>query len=432
MAHIEIIKPASQPEGDFRLLNWLSDNFGNDAFTSFRCLVAFAKVKPLYKMHESIQKWNALGKSTEAIIGVDHKGTSVQALQYVLSNFKHTYVLHADHSTFHPKLYIFSGDTEAAIYYGSNNLTPGGLETNFEGGVIITLSLPEDTNIFEQAKASFESLLPSSIPCCVELTNDMIQLLNDSGLLLDENNAQPARHPSKRKTGESTGAVAPLFTSYKTKPPKAISKAAITAAAESAGIVVGSSTTSPAAAPVSNPSIMQPMQGSATSPSIPASIVDGLVMQVAPHHNGEILLSAIAIGQNPSFFGFPFTGHTVPKIATNPTYPQREPDPVVNIYVYDSTGNCIHTENQYNLNTVFYEKKRELRITITPAILEGLHYQDGLDYPVMVMTNSDVDGCDYDMYFYAKGSDDYDDYLNICDQALPSGGKPVARKMGWI
>ena len=428
MANIEIIQPISQPTGDFRLLNWLNENFNRNTYNSFQCLVAFAKVKPFYKMHESIRKWKALGKNIEAIIGIDHKGTSVQALQYALSNFQHTYILHADHSTFHPKLYIFSGDTEAAVYYGSNNLTSGGLETNFEGGIILTLTLPEDAMLLEQAKASFESLLPSSVPCCVALTNEILQQLNESGLLLDENIRKTARNSNittSTTNANSGGNGDRLFAPYRIKPPKAISKAALAAAAASAGIPVTSTVGSGSTAVHSAPN-------TPTSITIPSVIVDGLVMQVTPHHNGEILLSKIAVGQNPSFFGFPFTGRTVPKKATNPTYPQRDPDPIVNIYVYDSTGVCVRAETQYNLNTVFYEKKTEIRITITPSILDGLNYNNGTDYPIMVMSNSEMDGCDYDLHFYAKGSTEYDSYLEICDQSLPSGGKPVARKMGWI
>lgn len=426
MANIEIIKPISQPAGDFRLLNWLNEKFNSNAYHSFQCLVAFAKVKPFYKMHDNIRKWKALGKSAEAIIGIDHKGTSVQALQYALSNFQHTYVLHADHATFHPKLYIFSGDTEAAVYYGSNNLTSGGLETNFEGGVVLSLTLPEDAELLEQARASFESLLPSSVPCCAALTNEMLQQLYENGLLLDENIRRTARSSSiTASAANASDSDDRLFAPYKIKPPKAISKAALAAAAASAGIpaapTAGSGSTAAAAAP-----------GTPASAITPSVIVDGLVMQVTPHRNGEILLSKIAVDQNPGFFGFPFTGLTVPKKAANPTYPQREPDPIVNIYVYDSTGVCVRTEPKYSLNTVFYEKKAEIRITITPSFLDGLNYNKGTDYPIMVMSNSEAAGCDYDLHFYAKGSTEYDSCLDICDQSLPSGGKPVARKMGWI
>lgn len=426
MANIEIIKPISQPAGDFRLLNWLNEKFNSNAYHSFQCLVAFAKVKPFYKMHENIRKWKALGKSTEAIIGIDHKGTSVQALQYALSNFQHTYVLHADHSTFHPKLYIFSGDTEAAVYCGSNNLTSGGLETNFEGGIVLSLTLPADAELLEQVRASFESLLPSSLPCCAALTNEMLQRLHENGWLLDETIRRTARSSGITASAANTGGSEDrLFAPYRIKPPKAISKAALAAAAASAGIpaapTAGSGSAAAAAAP-----------GAPTSAMAPSVIADGLVMQVAPLHTGEILLSKIAVDQNPGFFGFPFTGRTVPKKAGNPTYPQREPDPIVNIYVYDSRGACVGTKAKYNLNTVFYEKKAEIRITITSSFLDGLNYNNGTDYPIMVMRHSEAAGCDYDLHFYAKGSAEYDSFLDICDQSLPSGGKPVARKMGWI
>ncbi len=424
MPHIEIIKPISQPTDEFRLLNWLNERFSSTTYHSFRCLVAFAKVKPLYKMHENIQKWNASGNHTEAIIGVDHKGTSLQALQYALANFQHTYVLHTDHSTFHPKMYIFSGETEAAVYYGSNNLTPGGLETNFEGGVILTLTFPEDADLFDQAMASFESLLPSSIPCCVELTNTILQQLNNGGWLLDESIPKAVRNLGAIRRAGYTTSTPSLFAPYKTKLPKAISKTALAVAAASAGI-----TTNPIG---SGTPVTPVISHTAASPAVPIAIVEGLVMQVVPHHNGEIFLSMNAIRQNPGFFGFPFTGQTVPKKATNPTYPQRDPDPIVNIFVYDAAGTCVRTEIQYNLNTVFYEKKAEIRITITPSILRGLNYTGGSDYPIMVMRNSETDECDYDLHFYAKGSTDYSSCLSICDQALPSGGKPVARKMGWI
>lgn len=423
MAHIEIVRPIQQPTGEFRLLNWLNDKFSSSAYNSFRCLIAFAKVKPMYKLHESIQKWNASGNQTEAIIGIDHNGTSAQALQYALSNFQHTYIMHAEHSTFHPKMYLFSGEAEAAFYCGSSNLTPGGLETNFEGGVILTLALPEDAALFSQANASFESLLPPSLPCCAELTSAVLEQLIDEGLLLDESLRRPAKN-SAGVSGGGRGHCA-IFAHYKARPPKAISKTALAAAATSAGLA-----TTPTAHAAG--SVTPAVPGTAVSSAAPAAIVDGLVMQVAPHHNGEIHLSKIAVSQNPGFFGFPFTGETVPKKSSNPTYPQRDPDPVVNISVYDASGACVHAEARYSLNTVYYVKKEEIRITITPSILAGLGYGGGTDYPIMVMSNSDVSGCDYDLDFYAKGSADYNSYLSVCDQTLPSGGKPAARKMGWI
>ena len=170
---------------------------------------------------------------------------------------------------------------------------------------------------------------------------------------------------------------------------------------------------------------------SPTSISVPV-IVEGLVMLITPHYNGDILLSKIAVNQNPSFFGFPFTGHTTPKLASNPTYPQRDPDPVVNIYVYDSSDALVKTELKYSLNTVYYELKSEIRITITPDILSGLSSSGSTDYPILVMSISEDPSCNYDLIFYSYGSTAYNSYLLLCDQSLPSGGKAISRKMGWF
>lgn len=159
-----------------------------------------------------------------------------------------------------------------------------------------------------------------------------------------------------------------------------------------------------------------------------------LFIQISPHHNGEIFLSKLAVDQNPFLLRLSLYRKNGTKKAWQPfTYPQRVPDPVVNIRVYDAAGVLVNTEKNYNLNTVFYEKKSEIRITVTSSILSGLRWTTGsTDYPILVMRRSDVIGCDYEMDFYAKGSTVYQNYLNICNQVLPSGGKAVARRMGWI
>jgi len=167
------------------------------------------------------------------------------------------------------------------------------------------------------------------------------------------------------------------------------------------------------------------------SPVVVPVVINGFVIQIVPHHNGEILLSKVAINQNPTFFGFPFTGATTSKKSGNPSYPQRVPDPIVNIRVFDSKGNLIKTELNYALNTIYYTKKSEIRITITPSILSGLTAPPNA-YPLLVMRESTIIGCDYDLDFYSAGSIDYNNYLAICNQSLPSGGKSIARRMGWI
>ena len=338
------------------------------------------------------------------------QGTSRQALKYALENFDRTYIVNANGSTFHPKLYMFYGSSKAVIYYGSSNFTVGGLETNFEGGIILRLDLPEDKFILEQAQDIFTALLPENLSCSVQLTQEILDKLCGCHVLLDE--SLPRRGKSTRRTVSSelkrTGdsKLSAVFGSYKTKSPKSI----------------------PGSVFKSNASGAVRKKESDRS----AEIANGIVMQVIPHPNGEIHLSMIAIKQNPNFFGYPFSGETTPKKTSNAAYPQRIPDPVVNIEVYDSRGKLVHAEEMYNLNMVEYIKKSEIRITITPNILAGITAEAADTYPILVMSQSLAPSCDYNMLFYAPGSAEYMMFENMCDQKLPSGGKPVGRKMGWF
>lgn len=153
--------------------------------------------------------------------------------------------------------------------------------------------------------------------------------------------------------------------------------------------------------------------------------VTGLAIQIKPHHNGEIFLSKIAVSQNPVFFGWPFTGMTIPKKAGNVAYPQRAPDPVVNIDVYGPAATPLLYLRGYALNTVYYSAKSEVRITASPLVSEVP------EYSIMVMTPGSNAGIDYDICIYRPDSPHYRSWLAACNQNMPGGGK-VPRKFGWF
>ena len=68
MAEIEIIQPTMQTTKAFRLLDWIETQLLCDDYNSFKCTVAFAKAKPLYKIHDALQAWKAHRKTAEAIV----------------------------------------------------------------------------------------------------------------------------------------------------------------------------------------------------------------------------------------------------------------------------------------------------------------------------------------------------------------------------
>jgi hypothetical protein len=153
-----------------------------------------------------------------------------------------------------------------------------------------------------------------------------------------------------------------------------------------------------------------------------------LLIQIIPHDNGEVFLSKRAVDQDHEFFGWPFTGLTVPKKATNPAYPQRVPDPVVDIRVYNRDGHRIIRHYPYNLNTVYYAPKSEIRITVPHDVVEAVP-----EYSLMVMRKPTAEADhDYDIEIFVPGSERFEELMAGCNQTMPTGGSAQARRFGWM
>jgi hypothetical protein len=158
------------------------------------------------------------------------------------------------------------------------------------------------------------------------------------------------------------------------------------------------------------------------------SLPRALIIQVIPHHNAEILLSMLAVAQFPAFLGFPFSGRTSPKRSGNPPYPQRVPDPIVDLTVYDGAGNVVMAAAGARLNMVYYSRKSEIRITVPPAVARAIPALS-----ILQMTRSASGASpDYLCDFFPPASQQFDRLIAACNQTMPSGGGASARRFGWI
>lgn len=407
MPTIAIQSPTDQPGGHFRLLDEIKQNLSSPDFISFSFITAFAKVGPMLRLLPFINTWRQKGNKVEAIFGIDEKGTSLQALEFAITSFDNTYIAKvgagAFRPTFHPKIYFFLGPNRALIYIGSNNMTLGGMETNAESLIKLELTLPADNADLSQALRCWTDTLT----ICLPLNRTLLGQLVADQFVIDELQMRKNRATNRgANTGRATSTI--NFPAFNVIPPSSLPRTISTP------IRPRPARTTAAAVP-------------ANAPNLNVSNTQALAIQITPHHNGEILLSKVAVNQNPTFFGWPFTGSTSPKKVSNPSYPQRIPDPVVNIIVYDIPGNVILSHTNYNLNTVFYEIKAEIRITVPQNVI-----QNTPDLSMMVMRESSVVGVDYDIYIYPPTNQDFINYLAVCNQTMPSGGKSTARKFDWI
>lgn len=400
MLKIQFQSPADQPQGRNRLLNSLQTHLQEERFTHFRMIVAFAKLGPLRRLEEDLEQFGNRGGTVQTIFGIDHHGTSLEALQFALEHFDETYVFHTHQPfspTFHPKLYIFCGEEQSVAFVGSNNLTVGGTETNFESNVQIEMELPEDETTFQQLMTMWDELIELG---AFLLTEELLAELVKSGLVLSEKEMRTSTSKKQGHDSSPTETVnddnsTPIpFSSFKPKP----------------------------SSPLPRPKKPVPTQSVQSPTSLPAQV---FVIQIIPHHNSEILLSKTAVNQNQSFFGFPFTGETTSKNPSNAPYPQRIPDPTVNLSVYDRHREKIVSHPQYGLNMVYYERRGEIRITVPSDVASNTP-----DYSILVMRPA-ID-YDYDMEIYAPDSEEYKQYLEACNQTMPSGGSPRPRKFGWL
>ena len=156
---VSLIKPLDQPSGRLRLLPMLAEGLRDGNFGQLNLIMAYAKSGPLLRLEPDFQQWKTRGGQTYAIFGVDQQGTSRQALEIALTLFDEVSVLRVPNSTFHPKMAWFQGPDLARAFVGSQNLTVGGTETNFEAGVRMDFVLPADRDQLSEFTDAWDQLV---------------------------------------------------------------------------------------------------------------------------------------------------------------------------------------------------------------------------------------------------------------------------------
>ena len=407
MPRFSLIRPLDQPLDTHRLLNDLKAALQNPQFTELRFIVAYAKSGPLYRLEDLLRAWRASGKTAEVILGIDQQGTSQDALELALSLFGRVYVTQEGGITFHPKIYLFKGTSHAQAFIGSNNLTVGGTEKNFEAAIKLDLDLPTDATDLQTIESAWNDLLPATCPATKLLDDAELASLVAAGTVIEENRMRSSAGGGDAAVG-GTRFRGPR-TGLAVRPESPLPRRPAPRTGRPTTPRVGRAAT--AVTPITAPAA--------------ATTARGFAIQIKPHHNGEIFLSVTAALQNPAFFKWPFTGHTTPKKPRNPSYPQLSPDPVVNITVWGAGVAPVLILSGYSLNTVYYANKSEIRITASPLI--------GVvpDFSVMIMEPSNLGGVDYEITIHRPDSPNYAAWVAACNQTMPGGGQ-APRMYGWF
>lgn len=121
-------------------------------YNKFTILSAFAKNSGVLRLKPAMEQFRQQGGYVEAFIGVDAHGTSYEAVLNLLELCDELYIVHSESpaTTFHSKVYMLSNDNEEKwMAVGSNNLTGGGLWTNFESATCFDVTQDTETCVAE-------------------------------------------------------------------------------------------------------------------------------------------------------------------------------------------------------------------------------------------------------------------------------------------
>jgi HKD family nuclease len=164
---------------------WLADA---DTFTA---CVAWTQSSGLDLLAGHVERVRRRGGETTAIIGIDGGIATRKGLADTLNAFATVYVVHdVGPRTFHPKLYLVGRDRERLVVVGSNNLTEGGLYSNYEASLVLRLRVgaKRDDAVLAQVDDYIAKLIADGTPARL-LTIEMIdELASRTGVLDGEGN----------------------------------------------------------------------------------------------------------------------------------------------------------------------------------------------------------------------------------------------------
>lgn len=158
--------------------------------------VAYAKSSGVDLLTAPIKIFRKNGGRVRVLAGIDQKNTTAEALYKLKHLCDDLYVVHdsAFAQTYHPKVYIVSDAEQAWVAVGSNNLTRGGLCTNFElcHTQILDLNNTVDLTAYQDLTAVLPLYQASDLVMRVTTLDDIRKLLSSRLIVTEQQSRQNA------------------------------------------------------------------------------------------------------------------------------------------------------------------------------------------------------------------------------------------------
>lgn len=190
------------PNNEYRVGDFLKKSFDDPDWVEFKAAVAFVKISGTKHIFNGLKNFVDRGGKVSITAGVDVGGTTVEALQDLLDALNGNeglFVFHnANSSTFHPKIFLFKNDKKAEAVIGSTNLTEGGLFTNYEAAILLSLNRrnQDEEALLQTIEKALDEWSSVEDGVCFRVTAELIQQMAAENQIPDEAIARAIRAAS--------------------------------------------------------------------------------------------------------------------------------------------------------------------------------------------------------------------------------------------
>jgi HKD family nuclease len=206
---ITLLGQGYEPESINAVGNHLIKYLSQTNFHTFTGISAFASEAGILGLAEHIENAKVHFKDINLIVGIDEEGTSKEALLEINNLKINSYIFYqGEPPIFHPKIYLFEGETEIKLILGSSNLTARGLFGNVESSLLVEFAVKDTqgNQLLLELKNYYNGLFNFNDPNLFKVSDVIIQDFIDRGIVPFENvrNKKHGKQPSEGKNSENT------------------------------------------------------------------------------------------------------------------------------------------------------------------------------------------------------------------------------------
>ena len=174
-------------------------------------MVAYAKLSGVYRLYPYIDRFHKNGGKVRFVVGIDQQNTTFDALHQLSKVADNLFVFHSENitQTFHIKCYWLKGKQECWYAIGSNNLTAGGLFSNYELCTTNYVSGGDATSLNNELEAIYQIYADPSSVCTHEITEAFLYKLLEQNYIVRE--LQQRKALAKAATHAKTSSKEKLF-----------------------------------------------------------------------------------------------------------------------------------------------------------------------------------------------------------------------------